>query len=102
MAPQQVCRDDPAGRDADDVGAVASSLRGPDSALGTPPRGAGLPPPLRLLRPQRSPLHVPLAGFRARWDFSTCGKNQSGVCITFLRAIFSLLASQRGRVSSFV
>ena len=100
MAPQQVRRDDPAGRDARAVGAVASCLRGADSALGTPTRGAGLPPALRLLRAQRSPLHLPLAALRARWDFSACGKNQSGVCITFLAAIFSLLASRWGRVSA--
>ena len=102
VAPQQVRRDDPAGRDARAVGAVASCLHGADSALGTPARGAGLPPPLRLLRAQRSPLHLPLAALRARWDFSACGKNQSGVCITFLAAIFSLLASRRGRVSAFL
>lgn len=104
VVPRQVCRDGPPGRDADDMGAVASPLHGADSALGTPPRGPGLPPPLRLLRPQRSPLHVPLLGLCARWDLSTCGKNQSGVCTTFLLSHLSLLASGRagGWVSSFV
>lgn len=95
VVPRQVCRDGPSGRDADDMGAMAGPLHGADSALGTPPRGTGLPPPLRLLRPQRSPLHVPLLGFRARWDLSTCGKNQSGVCTTFLLSHLSLLASGR-------
>lgn len=107
VVPRQVCRDGPPGRDADDMGAMAGPLHGADSALGTPPRGTGLPPPLRLLRPQRSPLHVPLLGFRARWDLSTCGKNQSGVCTTFLLSHLSLLASGRagfvyGCVSTYV
>lgn len=99
VVPRQVCQDGPRGRDADDVGAVASPLHGADSALGTPPRGPGLPPPLRLLRPQRSPLHVPILGLCARWDLSTCGKNQSGVCTTFLLSHLSLLSS--GRAGGF-